>query len=123
MSVTRYRAAPPRVNGFDSCEARRGASRQIYRFLVCRLRTAFDAAFSTARARLWHSSKNSSNASWSISAWGERGDFHGQSVAPSIFPLGDRRDLVPQLAVALAVKDARRRPNFPFPDPDRNRGV
>ena len=53
----------------------------------------------------------------------KRGKFHRQSVAPSIFAVGDRNDLVPQLAIGLAVKDARRRAYLPFPDPDHNLGI
>ena len=49
-----------------------------------------------------------------------RSDFHRQPVAPSIFAIGDCSNPVPQLAVGLAVKNARRRANLPLPDPDHN---
>src|SRR5262252_8392325 len=48
----------------------------------------------------------------------QRGEFHGQAVAPSIFAIGDLSDLVPPLEVSLTVKNAPRRLNFPFTDPD-----
>ena len=47
-----------------------------------------------------------------------RGDFDRQPVTPAIFAIGDRRDLVPQLAVERAVKDARRCANGRLPDTD-----
>jgi hypothetical protein len=56
-------------------------------------------------------------------AWRKGGDFHRQPVAPFIFAIGDCSNLVPQLAVGLAVKDARRRAKLPFPNADRNRRI
>jgi hypothetical protein len=46
------------------------------------------------------------------------GDLHRQPVAPSIFAPSERRDSVPQLAVGLSAKDARRRANLPFSNAD-----
>src|SRR4051794_32761188 len=48
------------------------------------------------------------------------GDFHGQPVTPAIFAYSNGRDLLPQLTVALAVKDPCHRVDARCLDPDHN---
>jgi hypothetical protein len=56
-------------------------------------------------------------------ASGKRGDFHRRPVAPSIFAIGDRSNLIPEFAVGVTVEHTRRCVNLPFSDPDRNLGI
>src|SRR5215472_16382543 len=46
-----------------------------------------------------------------------------QPVPPSIFAIGNCSDLIPQLAVGFAAKDACHRANLPFRDPDSDLGI
>jgi hypothetical protein len=57
------------------------------------------------------------------SAWGKRGDFHRQPVAPSIFAISDFSDLVPQFAISVTVEHTCRCANLPFSDTDGNLGI
>jgi hypothetical protein len=50
--------------------------------------------------------------------WRKRRNFHRQPVAPSIFAIGDCRDLAPQVVVGLAVEHSRGRVNLPLPYPN-----
>jgi hypothetical protein len=57
---------------------------------------------------------------WQVREWG---DFHRQPIAPSIFPIGDASDPIPQLAIGVTVEHTPRRADLPFSDPDRNLGI
>src|SRR5262245_48658963 len=51
---------------------------------------------------------------------GSRRDFHRQTLAPSIFPMGDYSYLIAQLAIRLSVEHARPRLDLLPSDSERN---
>src|SRR5262249_43185531 len=52
-----------------------------------------------------------------------RGDLYRQPLAPSVFAISHRGDLVPQFAVDRAVEHMRGRSHLPFSDMDHHLGI